>query len=116
MKLKIQPFGITVHVVAHYGAWRVFLAEYPNHADRTWFEDGQGGDVQPISKFELLLRLNGVDISSSVIVHEAVHAFQQACQAVGETSPSEEFEAYSIETIYTELFDHLKTEGRKESP
>lgn len=33
------------------------------------------------------------------LVHEAVHVFQRLCDSIGETAPSREFEAYSIERI-----------------
>jgi hypothetical protein len=31
------------------------------------------------------------------IVHESVHVFQRLCDSIGESAPSREFEAYSIE-------------------
>ncbi|MGE8629465.1 hypothetical protein [Achromobacter denitrificans] len=33
------------------------------------------------------------------LVHEAVHVFQRLCDSIGESHPSREFEAYSIERI-----------------
>lgn len=36
---------------------------------------------------------------ASTLVHESVHIFQRLCDSIGETSPSREFEAYSIERI-----------------
>jgi hypothetical protein len=39
----------------------------------------------------------------STLVHEAVHVFQRLCDSIGETSPSREFEAYSIERIAERL-------------
>ena len=38
-----------------------------------------------------------------LLVHEAVHIFQQIKAYIGEGSPSPEFEAYSIQTITEEL-------------
>lgn len=38
-----------------------------------------------------------------VLVHEAVHVFQYYCELIGESRPSVEFEAYSIQHIATEL-------------
>lgn len=37
------------------------------------------------------------------LVHEAVHVFQALCQNIGESTPSAEFEAYSIERITEQL-------------
>ena len=39
----------------------------------------------------------------ALLVHEAVHVFQLWCQNHGERSPSEEFQAYSIQTIAQRL-------------
>lgn len=38
----------------------------------------------------------------ALLVHECVHAFQFLCQVIGETRPSDEFEAYSIQSIFQE--------------
>lgn len=37
------------------------------------------------------------------LVHESVHIFQRLCDSIGETQPSREFEAYSIERITEQL-------------
>ena len=37
------------------------------------------------------------------LVHEAVHVFQRLCDSIGESQPSREFEAYSIERISERL-------------
>lgn len=39
----------------------------------------------------------------ALIVHEAVHIWQQICEHIGEKTPSSEFEAYSIQAITEEL-------------
>lgn len=39
-----------------------------------------------------------VDVACT-LVHEAVHVFQRLCDSIGESEPSREFEAYSIERI-----------------
>lgn len=39
-----------------------------------------------------------------ILVHEAVHVWQQYSKDIGEKEPSSEFEAYSIEAIFTVLF------------
>lgn len=44
----------------------------------------------------------------SVLVHEAVHVFQQMCESIGETKPSAEFHAYSIEKISYRLINEYR--------
>jgi hypothetical protein len=39
----------------------------------------------------------------SILVHESVHVWQGVCRYIGESSPSVEFEAYSIQNIYEAL-------------
>lgn len=51
---------------------------------------------------EITKDLDPIDIAT-VLVHEAVHVFQQHCKNIGEDNPSEEFEAYSIQQISQQL-------------
>jgi hypothetical protein len=39
------------------------------------------------------------------LVHEAVHVWQQAKKIIGESDPSDEFEAYAIQSLAERLFD-----------
>lgn len=48
--------------------------------------------------------LSGTQIAA-LLVHEAVHIFQEWCAVHGEKSPSSEFEAYSIQSISQELME-----------
>ena len=47
-------------------------------------------------------RCSSVDVAA-LLVHEAVHVWQAFCEHIGDTSPSDEFEAYSIQSISYEL-------------
>jgi hypothetical protein len=42
---------------------------------------------------------------AALIVHEALHVWQQVRAAIGEDKPSSEFEAYSLQAICQELFE-----------
>lgn len=46
--------------------------------------------------------LDTIDIAC-VLVHEATHVWQEHCSRIGETHPSQEFEAYAIEHIAKRL-------------
>lgn len=48
--------------------------------------------------------LSGTQIAA-LLVHEAVHIFQEWCAVYGEKYPSSEFQAYSIQAISQELMD-----------
>ena len=41
--------------------------------------------------------------TACTLVHESVHIFQRLCDSIGESRPSAEFEAYSIERIAERL-------------
>jgi hypothetical protein len=45
---------------------------------------------------------DGVNVSS-IVLHEAVHVWQELCKKIGESIPSAEFEAYTIQHIYGQL-------------
>jgi hypothetical protein len=38
-----------------------------------------------------------------LLIHESVHVWQQFCERIGESNPSSEFEAYSIQAISQSL-------------
>lgn len=42
---------------------------------------------------------------AALLVHEAVHVWQEICERMGEHNPSREFEAYSVQWLSQELMD-----------
>ena len=51
---------------------------------------------------------------TSLLVHEAVHVFQEVCDKMGEDHPSKEFEAWAIQKITQDLlyeFDRQTKRG-----
>jgi hypothetical protein len=48
--------------------------------------------------------INGIQVAA-MLVHEAVHIFQNFCESIGERTPSAEFEAYSIQAISQRLME-----------
>jgi hypothetical protein len=74
------------------------------NADATthFFEHPEGGKaaIVCLSKKEL----TGIQIAS-VLVHEAVHIWQEHKQAVGEKHPGDESEAYAIQSISQRLME-----------
>lgn len=51
---------------------------------------------------------------ATALVHESVHVFQQLCERIGESEPSREFEAYSIERISEQLMrEYVRQTGKR---
>lgn len=46
----------------------------------------------------------GIEIAG-ILVHESVHVFQRWCEESGESAPSSEFQAYSIQNLSSRLMD-----------
>lgn len=47
-----------------------------------------------------------------LLIHEAVHVWQQYADSIGERAPSSEFEAYSIQVISQRLIESYYTKNR----
>lgn len=59
--------------------------------------------------------IDGMDDPNAIIgllVHEAVHVFQQVCLDIGERTPSAEMEAYAIQHISMNLVADYDESGR----
>lgn len=77
-----------------------------------WLEES---DVGKVHQFEeeggataMIICIRPSDCQRTVqatVVHEAVHVWQFVKEYIGEKEPSKEFEAYSVENIYTTLMD-----------
>ena len=52
-----------------------------------------------------------IDVAA-LLVHEAVHVWQAFCEDIGEKSPSDEFEAYSIQSISYQLLSAFVQQSR----
>ena len=74
-----------------------------DHADATvhWMEP-EGMGLVCIIALRAREGITGIQIAS-MLVHEAVHVFQRYCAYIGESDPSAEFEAYSIQNITQNL-------------
>lgn len=57
-------------------------------------------------------RRSPVDVAA-LLVHEAVHVWQAFCEHIGEKSPSDEFEAYSVQSISYELLSAFAQQSKR---
>lgn len=82
--------------------WPPFLSTDHSNATTHWFEAPAGHKPAAIV---CMPERKGIEIEQyySMLVHEAVHIFQSVCEYIGESGPSAEFEAYSIQAISQEL-------------
>lgn len=51
--------------------------------------------------------------TAGMLVHEATHVKQRFMEAIGEDSPSKEFEAYTMQNISMRLFDEYSRRLQK---
>jgi hypothetical protein len=54
-----------------------------------------------------------IDLVRGLLIHEAVHVWQQICETINEDNPSSEFEAYSIQGIAIRLIDAYDEQTKK---
>lgn len=79
--------------------WPHFVLNERSHATTHFFtKDGKTIIIVCIKVDDR----TGIEVAG-LLVHEAVHIWQEMCDNIGERSPSTEFEAYSIQTISQEL-------------
>lgn len=84
-----------------------------------WLLDNEQGKVHSFSTQEGSMALIVAVRPSSdkddlllTLVHESVHVFQIIKEAIGEDKPSREFEAYSIESVFSALWQAYKSQTR----
>lgn len=63
--------------------------------------NGSGAVVTVVALGDMAGR-SGVEIAG-LLVHEAVHVWQEYCDSIGETNPGREQEAYAVQAIAQEL-------------
>jgi len=72
------------------------------HANATVHLARSGNGVCAVVCVDALDGRNGVEVAG-MLVHEAVHIWQEWCDHYGETNPGREQEAYAIQAISQEL-------------
>ena len=77
-----------------------------------FFESGKGKKCA-IIYIHLTDARDPIEVAA-LLVHEAVHLWQWNCQTMGESNPSSEFEAYSIQWLSQQLmYEYVRqTESR----
>ena len=90
------------------GEWPSFLGKY-GHATTHFIERGK--DVTCIVCLDSTKRRTKVQVHA-LLVHEAVHVWQQIKKTMGESNPSEEFEAYALQNICQSLFELYEADRR----
>lgn len=89
--------------IAHLKAPEVL--RWVNHgADATvhFFDNPDGKTVAVVCLSESRKKRKPVEIAG-MLVHEAVHVWQQYCRDMGERNPGDEQEAYAVQSIAQEL-------------
>lgn len=81
-------------------SWRPFIGSPQSQGTTHFFHKGDGKVCAIVCV--KVAEESGVEIAG-LLVHEAVHVWQEVRSLIGEREPSSEFEAYSIQTISQEL-------------
>jgi hypothetical protein len=96
--------------------WRSALASIKVNADGRWLGDGAHasthfyvnteGDCTAIVCVDVRPHLTGPEIAA-LLVHEAVHIWQDYCRRIGESNPGDEQEAYAIQYLSKTLIAEM---------
>jgi hypothetical protein len=84
-----------------------------SNATSTYLENPDG-ELVCVVALRVKEGVTGVQIAA-LLVHEAVHVWQQFCERIGEDKPSAEFEAYSIQSIAQALMQAYADRTAKET-
>jgi hypothetical protein len=83
--------------------WPYWLANKNKAAAVHFFEQLAGHDLCALVCIKEYDKEKDPNIIVGLLIHEAVHIWQHICLELGETNPSSEFEAYSIQAISQRL-------------
>ena len=87
--------------------WPGFMGSDVANAAVHFFEQGEGGLLAIVclgsTKGRSKTEVHGI------LIHEAVHIWQAIRRTLGEDQPSDEFEAYSVQTIAQKLIEALES-------
>lgn len=96
----------------NFSEWATFPALGSSNADATTHHlTNAEGDTVSIVYFPPPPEKRGIDNAqiAAMLVHEAVHVWQEFVESIGENKPSREFEAYAIQAITQRLlYDYAR--------
>lgn len=84
--------------IKHPGSW---LKNSHAHATTNFLDNAKGELVAVVSLAEWKGR-DPIEVAG-LLVHEAVHVWQEYCSRIGEAAPASEQEAYGVQSIAQEL-------------
>ena len=74
----------------------------PEASATTHLSRGKTGDVMAVVALGDTSERNPIEVAG-LLVHEAVHVWQEYCESIGEANPGHEQEAYAVQAIAQEL-------------
>ena len=116
MTLRLRPtpliVGPIIKLVTSPEQYHKLYTRLAGKDSKPWVEDGAGAtltvlvnDVGELCTIVAMHPVSSLVNAYSILVHEAVHVWQAYIDHIGETKPSEEFMAYSIQAISKELMN-----------
>jgi hypothetical protein len=92
-----------------------FIANWHSDATVHTFENRGNRCVSAVVCLRNFENKSAVAIAG-ILVHEAVHVWQETRDYFGETSPSRELEAYAIQNIAQRLMSEFERQTKKDMP